>query len=61
MILQVILDVDLSTPPPTPPHSWGVESSEDLDALRVFTRKASKSSGFPPFIEEGGTGGMVIS
>jgi hypothetical protein len=40
MILQVILDVDLSTPPPTPPHSWGVVS---------------------PFIEEGGTGGMVIS
>jgi hypothetical protein len=32
-----------------------------LDDLRVFTRKSSKSSGFPPFIEEGGPGGMVNS
>jgi hypothetical protein len=52
-----ILIVDLSTPPPTPPHSSGGESSEDLDDLRAKTRKSSKSSGFPPFIEEGGQGG----
>jgi hypothetical protein len=45
---QGIRKVDLSTPPPAPPHSWGGESSEDLDALRVFTRKASKSSVVSP-------------
>jgi hypothetical protein len=33
---------------------------EELDVLRVITRKTSNSSNFPPFLEEGGLGGMVI-
>jgi hypothetical protein len=48
------LKVDLSTPPPTPPHSWGGESSEDLDDLRGFPPSNRKA-----FIEEGGPVGMV--
>jgi hypothetical protein len=40
--------------------SWGGEFIEELDVLRVITRKTSNSSNFPPFLEEGGLGGMVI-